>query len=277
MDPKPIPALPNTAFVEPPEYHDAVAHENFVRGHACLGFPESISGLEVLPLNAWHIRWLSLVRCPFLINGVTLEQLAGKPGIVEDILNFFWIVSPLFRPGAVTSKHWPRLSRRDRFNERYAGLMTLPIDQVISGILKYIDDAMLDAGEPSIGGSDKSYYATEIGIAHELHEAYGYAINIWDRPSWFARLLVWAGIKLPNPSRVPLKNIFQLRKLRAKWNDSKAVITNRSEKILSEELARLNAAQRLEMRIREYENELLNEKPVTQVTMAPVDVDYENN
>ena len=239
-----------------PGYAEAVAQENLVRGVACLGLNERICGLEVRPLTAWHVRWLMLNRSPFL-GKYPAAMLCAKPDIVDDIMRFLWIVSPLYKPGSKPTAGWRRRvwpSARDRFNRRYSPIVKQKLDQVVAEILQYMDEAYLDAGEGSTG--EKSYYEFEIAVAHEMHEVYGLPIDFWVRPPGLLGWLRdawrnWNG--QVNPIHIPLKIVFQLRKCRQKWNDPKALLTNRSEMLISKGLEKINADFQRTM---EYESEL---------------------
>lgn len=263
-----------------PGYAEAAARENFVRALACMGMPEFICGLPVQALTPWHIRWLALTKSPFLISGITVEQLATKPGIVDDVINFMWIVSPVFKPGAITSGRlkkilWP--SRRDVFNRRYAGLMELPLDKVCAATLNYVEEAHIDAGENS-GGDNRSYYDFHVGIAEEMHECYGFSIAIWRPRHWLARGLERVGLMLPDSTRVPLKIIFQLRKCRLQRGDPKAVLTNASEKLITLGLVEQTRQQRCAIHQFQYEQELKAWKPGDVSKIPPaVNVDYSAN
>jgi len=262
-----------------PAYIEAVARENFIRGSACLGFNENILGYEVKPLTAYHIRWLALVKSPFLV-GAPLDALCEKPGILNDILNFLWIVSPMFKPGSLTSKsNWRfRDTQRDKFNKAFSGIMSRKVDEVCQAILDYIEGTYIDADDSGTGGDDKSYFAFEVGIAHELNHHYGLPINFWEnhKENWLQRLL-GLNRNLPSPIHVPLKIIFQLRKFRAKWEDPKAIVTNRSEHHLRDALTEINREQRKQMRYEEYVKELNQEKPPLCSDSLNCDVDYSSN
>lgn len=214
-----------------PGYAEAVARENVIRGAACLGINEKICGLEVRPLTAWHLRWLTLVRCPFLLDGISAEEMAAKPDIVDDIMRMLWIISPMFTPhqNQIRAHWWQRKTPRDKFNESFAPILKEPVDKVCRALLEYIDESYVDAGE-SKHGDDKSYFAFEVNVAHELHEHYGYRIDFWNP---MAREL--------NPTHIPLKLVFQFRKVRQKWDNPKSIITNHSEKFISLGLERMNA------------------------------------
>jgi hypothetical protein len=94
-----------------------------------------------------------------------------------------------------------------------------------------VDEAWIDAGEPD--SNDKTYYAFEVEIAQELHQNLGFRADFWN--------------EIPdaqNPLKVPLKIVFQFRKLRAKLNNPNYVLTNRSEIFISNGLEKMNRAER---------------------------------
>jgi hypothetical protein len=223
-----------------PGYAEAVRRENTVRAASCLGLNEKICGLEVKPLTAYHLRWLLMVNSPFLLKGVSGEGLADKPGIIDDVMLFLWTISPQFKPGSQPSAKWKRNlfgsflfrifeTNRDKFNRLFAPIISQRIDRVCSEILEYVDEAWLDYGEAS--GSDKTFYAFEVEIAHEMHEHYGYRVDFWN--------------PMPpekNPVHAPLKLIFQFRKLR--HQASGLVLSNTSERFISKGLAEMNERDR---------------------------------
>jgi hypothetical protein len=208
-----------------PGYAEAVARESLVRSAACLGLNEKICGLEVKPLTAYHVRLLVLVQSPFLLK-IKPELLAGRPDIVDDVMKFLWIISPMFKAGSkTTSKWWLWRSPRDKFNCVFAAVLKQRIDNVCREILEYIDEAYIDA-EPPIN-SDKSYYEFEIGIADELNEHYGYRADFWN-PMPIEK----------NPVHVPLKLIFQFRKRRLQ--NAGQIVCNQSEKLILAGLDAMN-------------------------------------
>lgn len=224
-----------------PGYREAVAHENLVRGAAALGIRPRVCGHEVLPLTAFHVRHLVFVRSPFLFVGLTAAELAGtaekkfedaKPGILDDIMLFLWIVSPFYEQGSKTSppKKWWRCQRpptaRDRFNTAFAPIMKEASGKVCREILDYIFEAYLDAGEGG-GGSDKSYFADEISIACEM-QPYGFRADFWN-PNC---------PREKNPVHIPLQIVFQFRKHR-RWKKGE-MVGNKSEKLISLALERKN-------------------------------------
>jgi len=211
-----------------PGYVEAVTREQTVRGVACLGLPEKICGLEVLPLTSFHCRWLSLIRSPFLLPGVTVDALAAKPGIVDDVMAFLWIISPQFQPGVTSRAHWwQRRTARDQFNRAFSPILKHRVDNVCREILEYVEETYLDF-EPG-PGETKSYFADEIAIAHELHEAYGFRVDFWH-----------ADPIANNPIHIPLKLVFQFRKLRHKLSGPGALVTNKSETLICKGLQRMN-------------------------------------
>ena len=220
-----------------PGYSEAVAKENEIRSRACLGINEVICGLEVKPLNALHVQLLSLVRSPFL-GAYQADDLIQKPDIIQDIIRLMWIVSPMYRQdGPPMRQGWLRRlfcwrkveSPKDRFNEAYGPIVKQNLLTVIQEILDYVGDSFSDAES---GEHDaRSYYAFEVSIAHEMYVSYGYRIDFWN-PACPAD---------KNPLLVPLKIVFQLRKLRAQIKDgAKAAITNKSDGLIKSGLAEIS-------------------------------------
>jgi hypothetical protein len=209
-----------------PGYAEAVAHENIVRGAACLGLSLTLGGVPVRPLTAAHVRLLTLASSPFLLTHLTAEQLMTKPNLVDDLVTFLWIVSPWYQPGVTARRHWwQRRTARDHFNAAAADLPAQPAAAVVQSVIDYITEAYLDAEEAPATVSDKAYFAFEISIADELRD-YGFRMDFWNQ--------------IPvekNPLHVPLQIVFQLRKLRKL--KAGQIVSNRSEKFIAEGLANL--------------------------------------
>ena len=228
-----------------PGYAEAVARESMIRGAACLGLNEIIFGLEVLPLNCAHLGLLSFVQHPFH-GGFTLAQLVGtpehqfqdgKPDILDDIMRFLWIVSPMYETGSRASaprKWWQKRqpkTARDRFNEAFSPIVKEPIDKVVSEILEYFDAAFVDTDDTP-PTSDKQFFGFQIAVAVELEKEHGYRVDFWnpDCP------------KDRNPMLVPLKIIAQLRKCRAR--NAGEIVCNRSERFIADGLAEIDRRER---------------------------------
>lgn len=221
-----------------PGYAEAVARERLIRATACLGGQELICGIDVMPLTSRHIRWLAFVNSPFLLRGVSLDELCAKPDIDRDIMLFLWLVSPLFKSGAIR--------RRNRFYKRsFKVIGKLAVNIVVKEIVDYIDEAYLDAGQPS--GEEKSYYAFEVSIVTSLHRTYGLPIDFWET-GWL-RNLVRCVTGKPSPLDVPLKIFWQLQKAERRHNDPDFPLSNASCKVLADGLTRIN-------RLNEYLHDL---------------------
>jgi hypothetical protein len=217
-------------------YAEAVARENGIRGAACLGVNEVICGIEVKLLCPAHLGLLSIVNYPFH-GGYTVEELCGtaankftdgKPDLLTDIMRFLWIVSPQYKTGARTRKHrWQRKTARDKFNEAFAPILKEPVPKVVAEILAYVEEAFIDCDD-STPAAPKLFNATQISIAAELHEHYGYRIDFWspDCPPD------------KNPLLVPLKIIAQLRKYRA--NHAGNPVFNKSDKLVQAALDKMS-------------------------------------
>lgn len=211
-----------------PGYQEAAAREIAIRGAACLGINETICGMEVRPLCAAHVRLLTLIQSPFLRSSLT-DELAAKPEILGDIMRFLWIVSPHYERGSKASapRRWWQLpaspTRRDMFNHAAAQLATMPALDVIEAIVEYVDEAFIDDDENETdSGTEKSHYAFEISVAHEMHKHYGYRVDFWDA-------------QCPpeeNSLLVPLKIFFQLRKLRAHIENAGGSPGNKSDRFV---------------------------------------------
>lgn len=263
---QPVNALPGYE-----EYQAAVARENQVRAAAAIGLNETICGLEVAPLNARQLGLLYLTHCPFL-GQFTPEMLCGtaandfadaRPGLTLDIERTLWILSALFDGSKITErgrwesrrKYQRRQTNRDRFAQEFSKILARATFEIVSRLIEFYQDSFIDAedgGSPSF----KSFYSFEIAIAEELHRHYGYRIDFW-HPTCPPE---------KNPLLVPLKFIFQLRKLRQKKEHGEAArISNRSDKVLMQSLARLNEKMLTEQKIRndlrDYEAALHAEKP----------------
>ena len=224
-----------------PGYPEAVAREAQIRSAACLGINEVIGGCEVKPLNAQHVRLLTLVRSPFM-GSFTAEQLLTKPDILDDIMRCLWIISPMYQTGSKASapkKHWwnrtAKPTPRDQFNTAFSGVLTLEAKKLIQELLDYIDEAYIDAQEGA--RDEKSYFAFEIGIAHELHEHYGYRVDFWNPQCPPDK----------NPLLVPLKLIFQFRKLRLLMKEGKDAAQNKSDRLIEAGLPKLGERHRAQM------------------------------
>ena len=219
-----------------PGYAEFVALENEVRGLACLGINETICGLEVKPLCAAHVRLLSLVGSPFL-GSYPVKALVEKPGIANDVMLFLWIVSPHYEQGSQVSppRRWwqskAKPTARDRFNEAFAPVVKMDAGKVIGDILLYVENSYIDAEESA--KNTKSYFAFDVAIAHELCDSYPtcYRVDFWNPEC----------PKDKNPLQVPLKIVFQLRKLRAVTEGQEP--TNKSEKLIQSGLGQIGKRQ----------------------------------
>lgn len=78
-----IPAYPRA------EYDAALASELEDRAHVFLELPETICGIECVPLTPRRVEWLRLAKSPFIVG--------GKAGPIE-VAQFLWIVSKQFTP-----------------------------------------------------------------------------------------------------------------------------------------------------------------------------------
>jgi hypothetical protein len=227
--------MPNSAvefsLADFPGYTEQAARERRIRSAACFGLNEIICGFEVKPLCAKHISYLTLIRSPFLC-GFTAEQLCQpgdqRPGLVHDIYNFLWIVSPMYCEGSRARKHWwQRRTARDKFNEAFAPVINKPMVDVVKEILEYVEEAFIDAEEGKPG--QKSFFADEVATACEMSKHHGFRLDFWSASCPAEK----------NPLLIPLKIVFQLRKVRQAMEHGTDGLENRSDKLIAAALPKL--------------------------------------
>jgi len=222
-----------------PGYAEAIEKEQAIRSAACLGINEIICGFEAKPLTAAHVLLLNLVRSPFL-RALPVELLCSEVNrrqTLTDIMRFLWIVSPDYEQGSKASapRRWwrfvdPPPTARDRFNSKFALLAKVKLDALVSAILEYVEDAFIDAEKPKAGENRVSYYAQEVSIAYEFSKFHGYRLDFWN----------FGCPADKNPLHVPLKIVFQLRKVRREAELGKdAGLSNRSDERVESGLAAL--------------------------------------
>jgi hypothetical protein len=120
---------------------------------------------------------------------------------------------------------------RDAFNEAFAPILKQPVDKVVQEILEYVEEAYTDADDSDDGAGEKSHCAFEVSIAHEFAKHYGYRVDFWDATCPADK----------NPLLVPLKIVFQLRKLRAEINGGRdSIVTNKSDRLISDGLGKMS-------------------------------------
>lgn len=197
-----MPGEPTNWNREIPGWREAVERENAVRDESFLGLTETLCGIEVLPLSAYHFLILEAVHSPFVCGGVPNEV---------DIARFLWIVSPQFRP--TTTRADRKL--RDKFIRR---LSNLDWEQSVKAITTYTEDAFQDS-PGSRGGSQASYWSWIAGLVDFIASAYG----------WTERDII----------DIPLKRAFQYVRL-IKSRESEAIHFNRSDTVRGEWLRKVN-------------------------------------
>lgn len=215
-------------------YEAAVAHENLVRAAACLGLTETVCGMEVLPMNIEHVRFLALADSPFLIRGISPEIICLRPKIDAEIVQALWIISPRFKAGNIRARNKflrSKMVKRSRL---------APLIGRIESVAKYVEDAYID--NPPLPPSNKSYFAYEIGVAVEMSRAFGLPIDFWNKHP-LRQFMRWITGK-PSPLKIPLKIVFQIRKAQRQMDVPNAILHNASDKLLADGLAALNERNR---------------------------------
>ncbi len=237
--------MPTKSIADFPGYAEFVARENLVRAAACLGLPERICGVEVEPMNIEHVRLLSLASSPFQMRGISVEQLCQKPGIEVDVTTAMWILSTRWRAGSARAK------ARFLKSKSMLALMRLPIDQPVAALLKYVDDAYIDC--PPGDGEMKSYFAFEIAVAVEMARAFQLPLDFWNKHP-VRQFIRWLTGK-PSPTRIPLKILFQLRKVQRQMDAPNAIMHNASDKLLADGLAEMNKRDRQQVELNKRFND----------------------
>lgn len=119
-----LPAYPRA------EYEAALASELEDRALVFLEVPETICGVECVPLTPRRVEWLRLAKSPFIIG--------GKAGAIE-VAQFLWVVSKQFTPSK---------AERDKF---IPSILDIDVAKARKEIDEYLDRAYLNA----IGGKDQ--------------------------------------------------------------------------------------------------------------------------
>lgn len=97
-----------------PGYCEAVLKERKIRDASFLGITEAIGPFEVQPLTLRHWIVLRMMQNPLLFDGTPTPN---------DLLNFFWLLSPRFTIGNSIRKRWFKWHcRRMFFPQRYLAL-----------------------------------------------------------------------------------------------------------------------------------------------------------
>ena len=144
-----------------PEIREAVEKQDLVRDVSFLGLPETIGGMEVLPMSFRHVLWLELNRSPFLGHG-PLEP----ANLVTSLAAFMKTVSPFHPLNRSRFNGW-----RQRRYLRRVGRMKL--DVALRDIREYVSEAFMDAPSGGTSGEVKaSYYSTGAAWVHRLCKNY---------------------------------------------------------------------------------------------------------
>ena len=113
-----IPAYPRE------EYEAALSSELEDRAHVFLELPETICGIECVPLTPRRVEWLRLAKSPFIVG--------GKAGPIE-VAQFLWIVSKQFTPNK---------AERDKF---IPSILGIDVQKAREEIDEYLERAYLNA------------------------------------------------------------------------------------------------------------------------------------
>lgn len=196
----------NALFEEIDGYKDAVAKENKIREFAFLDYPELICDeIMVRPLTPRLFSLLHLKKSP-IICGDNAENNIN----VDDILLFLWIISWDFNPKDEVA--------RKEFVKKC--LQYNPAD-LYKGIADYVEEAFQDSTNTKGLADEVPYYhwlsSLVVAIASEFH--------------WSEREIL----------DIPFKRLWQYLRCLSKKYDSKAILFNKSDRLKSEYLAKMEA------------------------------------
>lgn len=220
------------AFLQGPEYQAALKQDGENRETAFYDLPETVCGFELKPLTALGLLALHHIQSPFLIQ----QFIRGKRKPVDslpfdagdewlnahvlihprEIPRFLWPLSVDFVPmaGSRWRKFLARMAHR-RFVRR---CRKLSYGKSCEEIRHYLDDSLCDRpGGAGVGIPIASWIS---GDVHFLAKEYG----------WTEREIL----------NTPLKRIYQYQRRIVEASGNKAAISNRSDSLKAEWLARLN-------------------------------------
>jgi len=188
-----------------PGLAEAIEREKTRRELAFSGTLLPVGGVWLLQFTPFHWVNLGLVRSPFLGGD------RGSPFSAVPILEFLWICSPAYRPGAYWRQLWFYFRNYRAINPA-----------TTAAILDYLDGAFMDS-PPSTGkpGDRRSYYAGITSLCDFFATEYG-----WDDAATMAK---------------PLARLFQYFNYARKRNDPKAVLFNPSDRLIGQILHQRNA------------------------------------
>jgi hypothetical protein len=203
-----------------PGYAEAAAREEELRALAVLGLPEIITDgthrVELAPLTLRRLQWLTMMRCPFLLN-LPVANLLEKPNIAADLVSALWVCSPAFKAGAERA--------RRRWLKRHPFLLQMAAEPTMRELMTYLTEAFIDAGHPANSQDERNYYSSAAALTGFFHQHYGLEIDLWEN-GW-ARSLVRYLTGKPCILDVPLKLAFQLIRVQQKASNPEMTFYNR--------------------------------------------------
>lgn len=181
-------------FAVVPGYREAVEHENTLRDAAFLEVPETICGIEVLPMTPRHFILLDAIGCPCVRGGTTSA---------EEIARFLWIISPEFR----TVKTWFDRRVRARFVRRCRKINVAEADKQIE---TYIEEAFQDSPGAQSGAAKVLDWSWIAALVHQSAAHYH-----------------WSESDILN---LPLKRLFQYSRICKREENPRAIFFNPRDK-----------------------------------------------
>ena len=161
-----------------PGLAERIASLRVIRTASFVSIPETIAGIEVLPMSLRHRDILELCGSPFVCGG---------PISISDIGAFLWIVSTEYRPPSF----WGKIVRR-KFLRRVARLRVpppfgpLPADfdpgrHTVASICARIDDYLAETFTDAPAGGDGKIrpraYCTTAALVDTFASEYGWTAD----------------------------------------------------------------------------------------------------
>jgi len=190
----------NALFSEIDGYKEAVESENRLREFSFLDYPDLILDVKVKPLTPRLFSLLHLKKTPILCGGDVA---------VDDILLFLWIVSFDFNPQDETKR-----------KELVKQCLQYSPDDLYRAIADYIEESFQDSTNTKGLPDEIPYYhwiaSLVVVLASEFH--------------WSEREIL----------DMPFKRLWQYLRCISKKYDSRAILFNKSDKLKSDWLCRIN-------------------------------------
>ena len=199
-----MPGEPINWFAVIPGFREAVERENAIRDAAFLDIPETICGIEVLPMTPRHFLLLDGIGSPFVVGGLPTA---------EAIAQFIWVVSPEFR----VIRGWRDRLAQYRFVKRCRKINWV---DAVKAIDQYINDAFQDSPGAKSGTSNLHDWSWVAALVDQIASTYH-----------------WSEVDILS---IPVKRLFQYSRIVRRRDDPKAIFFNPRDRVRGEWLRERN-------------------------------------